>query len=433
MRGGKTRMEFHNIMNNLRFRWLLTIIVFSLFAGAAAAATTAEEAASYVGVTSVSLEPGVFIQDDSGTIVVEVTNSGSDPVSIARAEILSSEIQVLNYQTYDSVGAIGPGNTMKFTFHVQAEVTDGVYFPMFYLDFTNAGSLRYPIAMEVESIPVSVSVVDAPASFSPETRNKVTISVNNPRKNTVTSVTVTPGGGGIRTTQGSIFIGTLGPDEGKSVTFDVWADRETDLAFDVSYRNGLNTHHSTLTMPVTIGGRETAAELVVNNVEVTQSGFLVTISGDVTNAGLEDAKAVKVTVGSPAEPTDPNPVYVVGSLEPDDFSSFEVTCIVQGESAVPLVIHYRDSDGTIFEKTATISLRNSVAGPSESGAAAGNLQGSSFSQRRPGGLFGFGNGVGKVPVTEIAVVIVVAVLVLVAWRKGYLAKAAGLIQKRRQG
>jgi len=92
------------------------------------------------------------------------------------------------------------------------------------------------------------------------------------------------------------------------VTFDVWADRETDLAFNVSYRNGLNTHHSILTVPVTIGGRETAAELVVNNVEVTRNGFLVTISGDVTNAGLEDAKAVKVTVGSPAEPTDPNPV-----------------------------------------------------------------------------------------------------------------------------
>jgi len=204
-------MEFQDVMNKRRFRCLLMImtVVFSFFAGAAAAAT-AEEAASYVGVTSVSLEPEVFMQDDSGTIVVEVTNSGSDPVSIARAEILSSEIQVLNYQTYDSVGAIGPGNTMKFTFHVRAEVTDGVYFPMFYLDFTNAGSLRYPIAVEVESTPVSVSVVDAPASFSPETKNKVTISVNNPRKDTVTSVTVTPGGGASGPPRGASSSGHLG-------------------------------------------------------------------------------------------------------------------------------------------------------------------------------------------------------------------------------
>jgi len=217
------------------------------------------------------------------------------------------------------------------------------------------------------------------------------------------------------------------------VTFDVWADTETNLTFDVSYQNGLNTHHSLLTMPVMIGGRETAADLVVNNIEVTRNGPLLTIDGDVTNAGLEDAKAVKVTVGSPAEPTDPNPIYVVGSLEPDDFSSFEVTCTVQGETSIPLVIQYRDSDGTIFEKTESISLRTSLVSTSGSGVPAGNTQGSSFGQRRPGGLFGFGNGVGKVPVTEIAVVIVAAVLLLVAWRKGYLAKAAGLIQKRRQG
>jgi len=138
-----------------------------LLLAASVAATTAEEAASYVGVTSISLEPEVFMQDDSGTIVVEIKNSGSNPVSIARAEILSNEIQVLNYQTYDKVGAIGPSNTMKFTFHVQAKVDEGVYFPMFYLDFTNAGSLRYPIAMKVESTPVSISVVDAPASFHP--------------------------------------------------------------------------------------------------------------------------------------------------------------------------------------------------------------------------------------------------------------------------
>jgi len=426
-------MIFQDMTGIRRSRCLLVAVILLLIAGAAAAATTAEKAASYVGVTSVSIEPGVLMQDDTGTIVIEIKNSGSDPVSIARAEILSSDIEVLNYQTYDSVGAIGPGNTMKFTFHVRAGVRDGVYFPMFYLDFTDAGSLRYPIALEVESSPVSVSVVDAPGSFSPGTKNKVVLSVNNPRKNTVNSVTVTPGGDGIRTTQGSVFIGTLAADEAKSVTFEVWAEKETALAFDVSYRNGLNTHHSVITIPVTIGGRETAAELVVNNVEVTRNGLLVTIGGDVTNAGLEDAKAVKVTVGSPATPTDPNPVYVIGSLEPDDFSSFEVTCTVRGDDSVPLVIQYRDTEGNLFEKTIPVSIRAGAGGSSGTGNPAGITQGSSPVQRWPGGLFGFGNGVGKIPVTEIAVIIVVAVLVIVAWRKGYLASVAEIIRKRRQG
>ncbi len=425
-------MEFQGTMKIRGYRFL-SIVALLLLAGAAAGATTEERAASFVGVTTVFLEPAVFMPDDSGTIVVEIKNSGSDPVSIARAEILSQDLEVLNYQTYDSVGAIGPGSTMKFSFHVRVGEKEGVYFPMFYLDFTNAGSLRYPFALEVESTPVSIGVVDAPASFSSGTKNRVTLSVNNPRKGSVSSVTITPGGEGIRTTEESIFIGTLQPDEGKTVTFQVWVDRDTDLFFDVSYRNGLNMHHSVLTLPVTIGGRETAAELVVNNIEVTRNGPQVTISGDITNAGLEDAKAVKVTVGSPASPVDPNPVYVIGSLEPDDFSSFEVTCTVQGDSPVPLVIQYRDSDGTSFEKTATISMRNVNSILPESGASAGNMQASSPGMRRPGGFFGFGSGVGKVPVTEIAIAVAAFILLLVAWRKGYLARAAEWVQKRRQG
>ncbi|HRU79783.1 MAG TPA: hypothetical protein P5515_04680, partial [Methanolinea sp.] len=82
-------MIFQDMTGIRRSRCLLVAMILLLIAGAAAAATTAEKAASYVGVTSVSIEPGVLMQDDTGTIVIEIKNSGSDPVSIARAEILS--------------------------------------------------------------------------------------------------------------------------------------------------------------------------------------------------------------------------------------------------------------------------------------------------------------------------------------------------------
>lgn len=396
----------------------------------ALAASSAENAASYVAVTKVTVEPEAFMPDDKGTITVDIVNSGTVPVAIYRAEILSPDIRVLNYQTYDSVGSIGPGNTMQFTFHIQPTVGDGMYFPMFYLDYTDAGSLRYPVPLKVKSTPISVSVVDAPDSFSAGSKDKVSLSVSNPRDNLVNSVTVTPSGKGITLTQSSSFLGTLLPDETKTATFEVIATEATDLAFDVSYRNGLNVHHTVLTIPVTIGERSTAAEMVVNNIEVSQSGTSMTVSGDVTNAGLEDAKAIKVTVGDPGKPVNPNPVYVIGALEPDDFSSFEVTFAVQEASSVPLIIQYRDPDGRVFEERVEISLR-SAAWPLPGATGPVGQQGiQSGNTRRPGGMFGFGSGIGQIPVTEIAIVIVACIAVAVAWRKGYLSQAVEKVRKR---
>ncbi|HUU76389.1 MAG TPA: hypothetical protein VMW63_09940 [Methanoregulaceae archaeon] len=402
------------------------LIAMSCTMTAALAAGSSETTAANVAVTKIEIVPEVFMQDDTGTVKISITNSGSDSVSISRAEILSPDLKVINYQTYDSVGSLGPGNSMEFTFHIQADVPDGIYFPMFYLDFTDAGSLRYPLPIKVDDTPIIVTVMDAPDSFSPDTDDEIMLSVSNPRESVINSVTVTPSGDGIRTTQSGIFVGTLGPDQEKMVTFEVTADQPTTLFFDISYRNGANQHHSTLTLPVTIGDRKVAAELVVNNVEVMQGISGVTISGDVTNAGLEDAKSVMVTVGEPARPVDPNPVYVIGALEPDDFSSFEVTCTVQGTSTIPLLIEYRDEDGKIFEETFQISAR-------ATGQASQMPAGQSVpsSGNRPRGMFGsFGSGLGNIPVIEIALAIIIAVGALIAWRKGMFGKLRDHLKDR---
>ena len=422
-------MKKKNGMIPSRMTGIILLLAISCIAATVLAATSAEDAASYVSVNKVTVEPATFMPDDAGTITVDISNGGTAPVAIYRAEILSQDIKVLNYQTYDSVGAIGPGTTMQFTFRIKPEVEDGMYFPMFYLDFTDAGSLRYPVPLEVDSTPVTVSVVSAPASFSSGTKEQVVLSVSYPRNNAVNSVTAIPGGDGIRSTQSSVFIGTLEPDEEKKATFEITAERDTTMAFDVSYRNGNNLHHLVLEMPVTVGEGGTAAEMVVNNVEVVQAGSTFTLSGDVTNAGLRDAKSVKVTVDSPAVPVDPNPVYVIGALEPDDFSSFEVTCTVRDVSSIPLIIQYRDKDGKVFEDRVNISIR-STAVPA-SGEASGASQGlPSGNTRRPGGMLGFGNGISKIPFTEILIVIAACIAVAVAWRKGYLGKAVDIVRKR---
>ena len=112
------------------------------------------------------------------------------------------------------------------------------------------------------------------------------------------------------------------------------------------------------------------------------------VTGDVTNAGLEIAKSVVVSSGSPGVPVDPYKEYVVGSLNPDDFSSFEITFKTDRETTVPLVITYKDADGNIFSKEYPIEIDGGFVAASGSSSETGGLS-----------------------VTVIAVIVIVVVLV----------------------
>jgi len=407
----------------LLFSLLVALLAFgSICTIVSAAETTSETSAeAQVAITNVSLDPAIFMKDDQGTLLVRITNSGISPVKIDRVELLSDELRVVNYQTYDKVGTLGTDNSLSFTFLLEANGKDGTYFPIFYVDFTEAGSMRYPVPVKVDDTTIMVSVIGSPDTFSAGEEDQVTLSVSNPRDNEVNSVTIIPSGQGITSSQSALFIGTLKPDEEKQVTFGITPEQSTDLVFEISYRNGPNQHQDTLTLPVKVGDRKVAAELVVNSIEVTGGGSSMTISGDVTNAGLKDAKSVTVTVGEPARPADPDPIYVIGALEPDDFSSFEITCTAQGASKIPLVVSYRDEDGKNYQEIFEISARSVT---NSTAAASSQAQGPPSMNGRPGGgglgIMGFGSGISKVPVVPILVIILAGIVGIVAWRKGYL-------------
>jgi len=418
LKGKKTRNSSFLLWTALAM--LLTCgTICTVVAAAETMSSTAAEA--QVAITNVSLDPAIFMQDDQGTLTVQITNSGTSPVDIDRVALLSEGLKVTNYDTYDKVGNLGADNSLSFTFLLEAGGKDGTCFPIFYVDFTEAGSLRYPVPVKVDSTPILVAIVESPDTFSAGEEDQITLSVSNPRDNEVNSVTIVPRGQGITSSQSALFIGTLKPDQEKQVTFGITPDQPTDLVFDVTYRNGPNPHHQALTLPVKLGDRKIAAELVVNSIEVTNSGSAITISGDVTNAGLKDAKSVTVTVGDPARPVDPDPVYVIGALEPDDFSSFEITCMAPGVSPIPLVVSYRDEEGKNYQEIVGVSARS--IGNSTAGVASGAVQQGPPSQgNRPGsvGMMGFGSGIGKIPFVPIIVVIIACIAGIVAWRKGYL-------------
>ncbi|WP_298669629.1 hypothetical protein [uncultured Methanofollis sp.] len=339
-----------------------------LLFGAATAATPEEDAAQ-VMVTGAVIDPAVLMPGDVATVTVTVKNTAQVSVPVRSAKMYTEgNILVLDnpYQTY---GAIGAGNDATFTFTVQATGSSGTYYPYFVLDFTNAGSLRYAVPVKVEAVEPRVSVADLPDAFTAGKKELVRVTVSNPRSGEINGVSVMPSGEGIVSVPTSTFIGALPPDGVAEATFNITPDRETTLTMTVAYRNGRNQRTTEASIPIVFSEDKKGARIVVSGVEVTRENSSYQVKGDVTNAGLEVAKAVVVTVGYPGVPVDPNRVYPVASLEPDDLSNFELTFRAENVTEVPLVIEYRDTNGNLYTTRTNISVEGTaLTGEGEGGA-----------------------------------------------------------------
>jgi hypothetical protein len=319
-----------------------------------------------ITVTSSATDPSVLMKGDTGTLTVTIQNNGPDTVAISSARLYGSGVVPLS-DSYASVGEIGAGNSKTFTFTVRADGGEGTFYPQFVLDFRDgAGSLRYPVPVQVEDTVLSASVIGKPDAFSEGRTADITIRVGNPRPNAASGVQVIPQGTGITVTPTGGFIGALAPDGSATVVFNLTPTTETDVTFQVIWRNGINTHTTDLVLPIAFGEDKRQADPVITNVEVTPIAGGYRIVGDVMNAGLESARSVLVTPGAPATPIDPFRVYVVGTLDPDDISSFEVTFRADaGTTEVPIVVEYRDDDGNRYAATTTVGVGSVAAAPLE--------------------------------------------------------------------
>lgn len=340
----------------------LYIFILALSAALALASPAAAVTAD-IAVVSSSLDPPVMMSGDTGTLTIVVQNNGADPVAIQSARLYGKGV-VPTTDPYLAVGEIGGGNTRSFTFTVRADAGEGTFYPTFILDFRDGGSLRYPVLIQVEDTPLSISMVKKPDAFSEGRTAGITLMVGNPRPNAVSGVQVVPEGTDFSVTPTSGFVGGLEPDASGTVTFNLTPETETDVTFRVVWRNGINTHTTDLVLPVTFGEDKKRANPVITNVEVTPISGGYRIVGDVMNAGLESARSVMIAPASPAIPIDPFRVYVVGTLDSDDISSFEVTLRVDAAvEDVPLVVEYRDDDGNLYTSTRTVGLGGGTVAP----------------------------------------------------------------------
>ena len=316
-------------------------------------------ASGKIYVSKITYDPAVFFTDDVGTVTLEVTNgnfTGTDQGVVVNHATFSDTNIRLTSGSYDSSSNIGPGKARTYTFSVVADAGEGTYYPTFSLSFRDADSLFYRDMVQVDNTPLVVTVLSKPDAFTQGRKKTITVQVANPRRNEVKNVILEVTGAGFDVTPSETFIGSLASGAKTTADIAVTPYQPTTLGLTVNYDNGDNPHKVTMELPIVFGEDKKQAEPIISNIQVKSTAGIYHITGDVTNAGLENANSVVVTSLLPAVPEDPYKSYVVGVLKPDDFGSFEVTFSADTGATVPLQLSYKDADGNVITSRQDVKI-----------------------------------------------------------------------------
>jgi len=321
-----------------------------------------EEQESSIMIAGYQVSPEVLMRNDVGTVTVTVKNMESaKSVNIKDARMLSRDIKVLS-DSYFNIGRLGPGESLNLSFTIKAICPDGIYYPRILVEGEDAQNIRYSFPVTVDSSSLTIGVKDIPEDIFKGERARIELVVGNPRQNTATAVKIVTEETEVIPSE--VFIGTLSPDDSKVASFNFTPQTKGAhiLNFELELKNGDNIHSADLSVPLNVTESKKSAELILTGIEVESMPAAMNvykITGDINNAGLEEAKSVVMKVGDAEgiEAMHPYKAYFVGLLSPDDFSSFELDVKVgENETQVPLLIEYKDEDGILFSKTEYVSI-----------------------------------------------------------------------------
>ena len=363
------------VTSSFKLLFAAAVMLLVLF-GAGSAATITEPSYS---IQSLTVTPGTLVPGETGQLEFTVVNAGLTPLVIDKISVTDSEHVIsVKHPAITSLGAIGAGKSLTVTLPIAAKDVEGTFYPTLYVDFKYDSAtnlqytyLKYPFAVTVDSKSVSLSVTERPEVFEADTTQVVGLSIGNLRSNQIVSVVVTASGEGVSCEEGMVFAGSLAPGQSSEVFLTVITSEKTEsINLDVSYKNGANWHTDTLTIPVEGGELKTGADLFVNNIEITSGTSHTTITGDVNNAGLQTAKGLVVSLDG-AEAVQPYPVFVVGSLDADGLSEFELTFTNSESDVLDLIFTYKDENGNTYVQEETVSI-SAVQSSVNGGMSGGN-------------------------------------------------------------
>ncbi len=420
--------------------------------GTGSGTDAAVASAAQVYVSGVELDPPIFYPGEPGVITVHVTNAGTDTVTLGDPAVIDPNLNVYTKNSFQAKTNIGPGSTANFIFLVSVDAPEGknTFFPFFTVTPMVGDAIHASFRLVTDSREIQSSISSQPDAFTQSNAGEVILSIVNPRDGALKNIMVTAEGEGLQVSPSKKFISTLDPSSSVDLPFSVTPAQSSNLTFTISYTAGDKVHTSGVVLPVVLGEDKTAAVPIINNVALSSTGSYYDITGDVTNAGISDAKGLVIMPVSPAAGTGKYPEYAIGSLASDDSSSFELTFTCPDLSRVPLVLRWKDADGNTYSTNKTLDLRTnsgmagantgsssssgSSSGTSSGTTNSGSFQRGGFSGGPPGGgsMLGMGRGTGISAFYPLIAGGIVLVFAVVLWvkRKPIRAKISGLRKQK---
>jgi hypothetical protein len=391
-----------------RIRGLIALFftAIALFLLVAATASAAEGPA--VMVTGYTVEPGVLMPGDTGTISLTIKNmdtqsSESETVVTAPSGTsqqtttttstrgISAEIETIRLSSkskevewmseglqrteYFNVGSLGPGESITITLPIKAAAyaRDGTYFPEVYIEVDNGDNVRFPLHVQVDGSEVQLLEQDIPSGISLSESTDIAIVVANNRPNTVSGVNVFVNAPNdeLEFTPMGVFVGNLGAYEQKTVTFTLTPQSEgvKDFNFKATYKNGINAHSSELASSVLVKSSSDVRLILVNAPEFVFKGDVARIDFDVANGLAKDIKAVSVVpVGGGVKilPSE----YFIGDMEAGDVfsASFDLHTndLSVGDTTIPFKLLFKDVDTDKQYETKGYEVQVEVREPQKS-------------------------------------------------------------------
>jgi hypothetical protein len=337
--------------------FLLIAIGFLVLPTSADAITDAVSAANNVYVSNYTIDPAVLFTGDTATATFYVTNGNANESVMVNHATFGDDDILLTSGTYDTNVNIGPLQTRSFVFSIGTQRSAGTYYPSFSLSFMAGNGMYSRTPIKVDNTPLVMTIADQPDAFTQGVKETVCVQISNPRDNDVKNVIFEATGNDVTLTPSKTYIGYLPAGTSTLINFTVTPDSPTSLFMKVDYDNGDNTHTINTTLPILFTTDKLQADPVMSDIVIALNNGTYDVTGDVTNAGLSNANGVTVTSLSPAVPQEPNRNYVIGTLKPDDFGSFELTFTApDGTTSIPLQQTFRDDDGNILTSIQNIDL-----------------------------------------------------------------------------
>lgn len=367
--------------NPMRLSTLILLVAAFVIIALAIPTAQADDAPT-VTISEYKVSPSVLTPESKGTVTVTVKNTATSAsvseksgqlstdvyavvkttdinVNIEDVQLEGNGIKVLTNR-FDHVGALGPGQSMQFTFSIEAPVKSGIYYPEVWIDTSGGKSVKYPIpvnvntALGIQKSAILIMDSNLSGSLNPGDEIPVTVTVLNSGDLLADDVTLKIENVSSYVAPKSTdlyHLGAIAAGEQKTVDLVLLSDKKmtaglVKIPVTIRYNSMDGTPQNQLTsIDVPFKGKAELGFVTVDtNPTRLSEGTPFDLTIRIENTGTGEAKQVSATVDLPV---DGKKEAFIGKIKPgnDAPTIFLLEGAKAGTIPYTLTIHYTDDMG----------------------------------------------------------------------------------------